>query len=229
MSSCGNKNSSGSLLAQPGNILDMKTLNDELQLFSKYIHNISQLLITNRLIWIYILLQISFAWYILISDGLINQEHRANQLQNNRTKKRNNQMRVERGKWRSSGKEVGMVCRAGWGEEDTMWSELFWWVEELGRGRNSAVTGSTLGGGGRRRLAWRAGDACAMNQLSKYGPCFSLQYIHPVLVRSGWTSLLPVYLLLSLPYYSTLLTVMEEALPTTQYVFLSACSLYYRW
>ncbi len=74
------------------------------------------------------------------------------------------------------------MCRAGWGEEDTMWNELSWWVEEQGRGRNSAVTGFTLGGGGRRRLAWRAGDACAMNQLSKYGPCSSSQYTHPLLV-----------------------------------------------
>lgn len=62
----------------------------------------------------------------------------------------------------------------------------------------------------RRRLAW---DACAMNQLSKYGPCSSSQHTHPFPVQSGWASLLPVYLslLLSHVYYSTLLTVMEES------------------
>lgn len=38
---------------------------------------------------------------------------------------------------------TGMVCRVGQGEEDTMCSELSWWVEEQGRGRNRAVTGST--------------------------------------------------------------------------------------
>lgn len=106
-----------------------------------------------------------------------------------------------------------MVCRAGRGEEDMMWSELSWWVEEQGRGRNRAVTGSTWGGG-RRRLVWRAGDACAMNQLSKYGPCSSQQHTHPLPVQSGWTSpLLPVYLSLFLShvYCSTLLTVLQEA------------------
>lgn len=35
-----------------------------------------------------------------------------------------------------------MVCRVGRGEEDMMWSELPWWVEEQERGRNRAVTGS---------------------------------------------------------------------------------------
>lgn len=61
-------------------------------------------------------------------------------------------------------------------------------VEELGNGRNGALTGSTLGGGGRRRLVWRAGDACAMNQLSKYGPCSSSQHARPLPAQSGWTS-----------------------------------------
>lgn len=116
-----------------------------------------------------------------------------------------------------------MVCRAGWGEEDTRRG----CVKELGNGRNRAVTGSTLGGGGKRRLVWRAGDACAMNQLSKYGPCSSSQHAHPLPVQSGWTSppLLPVYLPLLLPhaYHSTLLTMMEEssqvsASHTTQYL-----------
>lgn len=106
-----------------------------------------------------------------------------------------------------------MVCRAGRGEEDTMWSELSWWVEEQGRGRNGAVPSSTWEGG-RRRLAWRAGDACAMNQLSKYGPCCSLQHTHPLPAQSGWTSPLPpVYLLLLLSHVHnyTLLSAMEEA------------------
>lgn len=98
-----------------------------------------------------------------------------------------------------------MVCRAGWGAENTMWSELSWWVDE----RNRVVTEEEEAGGGWRK----AGDACAMNQLSKYGPCSSLQHTHPLPVQSGWTSLLLVYILLLLTqiYYSTLLTVMEEA------------------
>lgn len=71
--------------------------------------------------------------------------------------------------------------RAGQGEEDKMWSELSMWVEERRRRRNRAVTGSTWGGGGcRRRLGWRAVDACTMNQLSKYGPCSSSQHTHPL-------------------------------------------------
>lgn len=41
-----------------------------------------------------------------------------------------------------------MVCRAGWGEEDTMWTELSWWVEEQGRGRNRAVPGEEEAAGG---------------------------------------------------------------------------------
>lgn len=32
------------------------------------------------------------------------------------------------------------VCRPRRGGEDTMWSELSWWVEEQGRGRNRVVT-----------------------------------------------------------------------------------------
>lgn len=127
-----------------------------------------------------------------------------------------------------------MVCRAGRGEEDTMWSELSWWVEEKGRGRNRAVTGSTSGEG-RRRLAWRAGNACTVNQLSKYGPCSSSQHTHPLPVQRGWTStLLPVYLspLLSHVYYSTLLSVKEEACQVTHILticVLSAYCLYYSW
>lgn len=97
-----------------------------------------------------------------------------------------------------------------------MQSEFSWWVEELGGGRNKAVTGSTQEGGGKRRLAWRVGDACAMNQLSKYGLCSSLQHTHPLPLQSAWIlPLLQVHLslLLSHIYYSNL---------STQYVFLSA-------
>lgn len=61
-------------------------------------------------------------------------------------KAKNNQIKGEKGKWRHGGKDVGIVRRAGPDEEDTMWSELSWWVEEQGRGRSRAVTAFTWGG-----------------------------------------------------------------------------------
>lgn len=82
-----------------------------------------------------------------------------------------------------------------------------------GGAREREEQGGDCGGGGRRRLAWRAEDAWVMNQLSKYGPCFSSPHTHPLPVQSGQTSLLLVYLSLSLShiYCSNLITVMEES------------------
>lgn len=128
-----------------------------------------------------------------------------------------------------------MVCWAGWG-----WGrhDVEWIILVCGRVRKREEQGGDWGGGGggRRRLGQRAGDACAMNQLSKYGPCSSSQHTHPLPVQSGWKSLVHLLFLLAHIYYSTLLTVMEEApqvnrshILTAQYVFFSANSLYYRW
>lgn len=46
-----------------------------------------------------------------------------------------------------------------------------------GGAREREEQGGDCGGRGRGRLAWRAEDAWVMNQLSKYGPCFSLHCI----------------------------------------------------